>query len=87
MSGSEGEDRLLGTVRDLDQFLGVLGAVARGTARSARASDRTSACHPLDAGDTLHDQVFASNRTRLVKAADVDLARKRDAERLGAEDG
>ena len=37
------------------------------------------------AGDALDDELLAGQRARLVKAADVNLARVRDAERLRAE--
>jgi hypothetical protein len=43
--------------------------------------------HPLDSSHTFNDEVLASDRSGLIEAADVDTARKRNTERLGAENG
>lgn len=43
--------------------------------------------NPPGASDTLHNEIFAGKCTRLIKAANIDSARKWDAERLSAENG
>jgi hypothetical protein len=41
----------------------------------------------IDSGDSFDDQVFASNRSRLVETTDVDTTGERNSERFSAEDG